>query len=207
VSRRSAAWLAGLARALAGATVRTTGFVPDVRQRVYYANHTSHLDSVVLWATLPPAVRAVTRPVAARDYWDASALLRHLAREVFHAILIERHPKGRSDHPIEQILEEMGDRYSLIVFPEGTRGTGEEVAPFKSGLHRLAAARPDLELVPVFIANLNRILPKGALVPVPLLSSITFGRPLPRVAGESRAAFLDRARLEILELAERRHGS
>ncbi|MBI1850054.1 MAG: 1-acyl-sn-glycerol-3-phosphate acyltransferase [Planctomycetes bacterium] len=207
MSGRAALAIAAAARTLAGATVRTTGFVPDVRQRVYYANHTSHLDSIVLWSALPKAVRALTRPVAARDYWDVTRLRRYLARDVFHAILIERHPTGRSDHPIEHIVAEMGNRYSIIVFPEGTRGEGDEIAPFKSGIHRLVQMRPDLELVPVFIENLNRVLPKGVLVPVPLLSSITFGCPIPTREGEARVEFLDRARGELRRLAERRHGA
>ncbi len=201
---RLASLIAGAARILAGATVRTLGFVPDTRQRVYYANHTSHLDSIVLWSALPHSVRRVTRPVAARDYWEATRMRRFLAEEVFRAVLIERHPTVRSERPIDKLVAEMADRFSLIVFPEGTRGTGDEVAPFKGGLYHLARSRPDVEIVPVFIENMNRILPKGALVPVPLISSITIGRPLTRLDDEPKAAFLDRARHALVWLKEKR---
>jgi len=90
---------------------------------------------------------------------------------------------------------------SLIVFPEGTRKTGpERLLPFKSGLYHLARSRPHVEVVPVWIENLSRVMPKGEIVPVPLLCSVTFGTPLRVSDGEDKTAFLDRTRHALLEL-------
>jgi 1-acyl-sn-glycerol-3-phosphate acyltransferase len=77
------------------------------------------------------------------------------------------------------------------------------VGEFKSGLYYLAKKRPDLELIPVYIDNMNRILPRGEFLPVPLLSSITFGPPMWLEAGETKNEFLERARKAVLKLRER----
>ncbi len=191
-----------LARLISGATARWSGCAPETRQRIYFANHTSHLDALVLWAVLPREIRALTRPVAARDYWLAGRLRRHVAEDIFHAILIERKKPTVNDNPIEQILATMGDTRSIIIFPEGTRHAGPEPAPFKSGLYHLAHKRPQAELVPVLMDNLNRILPKGEILPVPLIGHVTFGPPMKLLAGETKPAFLERARMAIIRLRE-----
>ena len=201
-----ASLLAMFARVISGVQVRWLDCEPGPRQRIYFANHTSHLDAVVLWAALPDEVRALVRPVAAQDYWEKSGLRRYLSSRVFHAILINRNPQA-SDRSlaaaqgvIEKMVEAMGDRYSLIVFPEGTRGSGEDVAPFKSGLYHLALRKPGAELVPAYMENLNRILPKGEVLPVPTLSSVTFGPPLRLEPDEKKRAFLDRMRDAVRRL-------
>jgi 1-acyl-sn-glycerol-3-phosphate acyltransferase len=208
-----AALIVGLARLLSGSQARWVGCEPSLRQRVYFANHSSHLDFVVLWAALPGPVRRLTRPVAARDYWEPNAFKRYLAVHVFNAGLVTRGLEGRGgDHAaavaaarrsVEEAAAALGDRYSLILFPEGTRGAGAEVGPFKSGLYHLARLRPDVELVPAYLENLNRILPKGEVLPVPLMGSVSFGAPLSLGADEPRDAFLTRARAALVELKPR----
>jgi 1-acyl-sn-glycerol-3-phosphate acyltransferase len=189
-----------LVKVISGATVRWQGCAPDPRQRIYFANHTSHLDAVLLWAALPPQIRALTRPVAARDYWSANGLRRRLATQVFHSVLIEREKISAHDSPVDHLIEALGQTHSLILFPEGGRGRGPEVQPFKSGLYHLAKRRPDIELVPVLIDNLNRILPKGEVLPVPLLSGISFGTPLRWQEGETKPEFLERTRSALVHL-------
>jgi 1-acyl-sn-glycerol-3-phosphate acyltransferase len=190
-----------LAKLLSGATVRWVDCQPDVCQRVYFANHTSHLDALVLWATLPRDVRAVTRPVAAKDYWDETWVRRHIAT-TFNALLIDRNNIKVHQSPVDLMIREIGNYYSLIVFPEGGRSAEDETGEFKSGLYYLAKKRPDLELVPVYIDNLNRVLPRGEYLPVPLLSSITMGRPIYLEKGEPKMKFLARAREAVLALKE-----
>jgi len=205
-----ASLLAAIARGISGVQVQWAGCEPDDRQRIYFANHTSHLDFVVLWSALPSELRAVTRPIAAKDYWEETPLRRYLAENVFHAVLLERgslakakssdetHFVGR--HLIEDMASALGDKNSLILFPEGTRGTGEKIAPFRSGLYHLALRRPDAELVPAYLENLNRILPKGEVLPVPMLSLLTFGKPIQVAPGEEKDIFLERAREAVSSL-------
>jgi 1-acyl-sn-glycerol-3-phosphate acyltransferase len=191
--------IASVARGISGVQVRWQGCAPEAKQRIYFANHTSHLDFVVLWSALPGEVRARTRPVAARDYWESGARA-YLAQRVFRAVLIPRRrtsdagaARAEAAMVIDQLAEAMGATDSLIFFPEGTRGTGEAMGPFRSGLYYLARKRPDVELVPVYLENLSRILPKGEVLPVPLASLLTFGEPMHLGEAEQKAEFLERA--------------
>jgi 1-acyl-sn-glycerol-3-phosphate acyltransferase len=193
----TASLVAGFARLASGARARWIGCRPELRQRVYFANHTSHLDAIVLWAVLPAALRARTRPVAARDYWERGWVRRHLATEVFHAVLIDRRVSDFHHSPIEPMLDALAEDHSLILFPEGTRRREAEVGEFRPGFFHLAERRPDLELVPVYLRNLDRMMPRGSHLPVPLLSEILFGAPLQFAPGEPRTAFLARARAAV----------
>lgn len=192
--------LVGLVRLLCGAYPRWRGCAPDPRPRIYFANHTSNLDALVLWSALPSTVRKLTRPVAAQDYWTQGPVRRYLANRVFHAILIERKKVTVRDNPLKAILDGMADDSSIIIFPEGGRFPNPEPAPFKAGLYHLANKRPDNELIPVLIDNLNRVLPKGEVLPVPLLCSITFGAPIQLEPGEPKQDFLSRARQAVCDL-------
>ena len=202
-----AAFLAMLARLIAGGSARWVEQLPDDQQRVYVANHSSHLDFILIWAALPPRARGRTRPVAASDYWNRGAIRRYLAAKVFRAVLVERtgstNDVERGREAVARMLEGLGTADSLILFPEGTRGSGERLAPFKSGLYHLCRERPGLKLVPVHIENLNRVLPKGEFIPVPMISRITFGPPMQLEDGEPKDAFLDRARDAVESLGVR----
>lgn len=209
IERVAARTVAGLVWLLTGATARWLGVDPAVRQRVYFANHASHLDFVVLWSALPPAVRARVRPVAGADYWRRDALRRWLAGRVFRAVLIERRAEGERSHEaivaaaraaVAATAAALDDGSSLILFPEGTRGPGGMPRPFKPGLYHLCRERPGLELVPVWLDHLNRVLPKGEFVPVPLSATATFGAPLRLEPGEERDAFLARAHAALVAL-------
>lgn len=193
------------ARVVTGVRADWRGCRPEVKRRVYFANHASHGDFVLIWSVLPPALRRLTRPVAGADYWEKDGVRRFIGRRVFRAILIDRAQPSREGDPIAAMAAALDEGSSLILFPEGTRNlTEERLLPFKSGLYRLAAARPETELVPVWIDNLNRVLPKGEMVPVPLLCTVAFGTPLRVAEGEPKARFLDRARQALLELAPER---
>ena len=202
VCRAAGLGLAAVARVLAGASVRWIASQPDTCQRIYFANHTSHLDALVIWSSLPQAVREVTRPVAAKDYWSRGIVRRWLATEVFDAILIDRTDIKVHHSPVDLMLREAGTTHSLIVFPEGGSSVTGEIGEFKSGLYYLAKKRPEIELVPVHIDNLNRVLPRGEFLPVPLLSFISFGPPLWLERGEAKVDFLERARRAVLALKE-----
>ncbi|MBL8364340.1 MAG: 1-acyl-sn-glycerol-3-phosphate acyltransferase [Comamonas sp.] len=233
-------FLLGLVRVLTGSQARWYGCPPKAEQRIYFANHQSHADLVMIWAALPEELRSITRPIAARDYWTKSPFRQWITTAVFNAIYVERQaatpptapaaavvadsaqpggpdpaseappppspealraalPEGDPLAPLVRALES-GD--SIILFPEGTRGHGDDPQPFKSGLFRLAQMFPHVVLVPAWINNVQRVIPKGEVVPVPILCSVTFGAPIALEPGEERRPFLDRARRAVMALRE-----
>lgn len=183
------------ARTVTGARSLWLGCAPTPVQRIYFANHSSHGDFVLLWASLPPALRRHTRPVAGADYWNRDPLRRFIIHDVFRGVVIERVRSETGPDPVEQMVEALDGGDSLILFPEGTRNTTEELLlPFRAGIWRVATARPQVECVPVWIENLNRVMPKGEFVPIPLLCTLSFGEPLRVAPDEPKEAFLERAR-------------
>jgi 1-acyl-sn-glycerol-3-phosphate acyltransferase len=201
--------VAGLIQFLTGAQARWRGIDPlradgSVPQRVYFANHASNLDAPVIWASLPKPLRRATRPVAARDYWAATPIRRHLANNVFHCVLIERQKVSARNNPLAAMEEALAGGSSLILFPEGTRTTDDEgeMATFKPGLWHLAKKNPQVELVPVYLENLNRILPKGEFILIPLLAAVTFGAAMRIEEGEEKMDFLKRAKSAVEQLSE-----
>jgi 1-acyl-sn-glycerol-3-phosphate acyltransferase len=203
LARLFASLIIGFTRLVTGAKARWIGCAPSPAQRIYFANHSSHADFILIWASLPPAMRARTRPVAGADYWEKGRVKRFIIHEVLHGVLVERDRKPGSPDPIEAIVRALDLGDSLILFPEGTRNTTDDVLlPFKSGLYRVASQRPAVELVPVWMENLGRVLPKGETIPVPLLCSINFGAPIHVAPGEEKAVFLERSRRALLDLAE-----
>jgi 1-acyl-sn-glycerol-3-phosphate acyltransferase len=193
--------LLGIVRALTGAQARWYGSPPKAEQRIYFANHQSHADLVMIWAALPEELRSITRPIAAKDYWTRSDFKRWITTAVFNAVYVDRERKEGED-PLQPLIEALEHGDSLIIFPEGTRGNAEEPQPFKAGLYNLAQRFPHVVLVPAWIDNIQRVMPKGEVVPVPILCSVTFGAPVRLEPGEDRRVFLDRARAAVIALRD-----
>ncbi len=207
-------FLLGLVRLLTGAQARWHGCPPKAEQRIYFANHQSHADLVMIWAALPAELRGITRPIAAKDYWTKSPFRQWITTEVFNAVYVERERKadesGVFSDPLQPLIDALEKGDSIIIFPEGTRGNEELPQRFKSGLYNLALKFPHVVLIPAWINNIQRLLPKGEVVPVPVLCSVTFGAPM-QVAGsaagsaaklEDHAVFAERARNAVIALRE-----
>ena len=201
-SKLTASAIIFFTRLLTGMQAYWNGCAPSPAQRVYFANHSSHGDFVLVWAGLPPELRKRTRPVAGADYWNRPGLRGFIGRDVFNALLIDRTHGDPASNPVAQMQAALEQGQSLIVFPEGTRNTTDErLLPFKSGIYHLARARPATEFVPVWIDNINRVMPKGEVIPVPLLCSVTFGSPVQLAPDEGKDEFLTRCRDGLLSLA------
>ena len=194
-------FLLGLIRVLTGSQARWYGCPPKAEQRIYFANHQSHVDLVMIWAALPKELRRQTRAIAARDYWTKTPFKQWLTSAVFNVVYVSRERHADED-PLEPLCEALAQGDSIILFPEGTRGFTGEPQPFKAGLYNLAQRFPRAVLVPVWIANVQRVLPKGEVVPVPVLCSVTFGTPIALQEGEERHAFLERARAAVRDLRD-----
>lgn len=188
----------------------TTGIRPQdentlhfsTRGKVYYANHASHGDFLLVWISLPHRWRKHARPVAAAEYWLSGPIRRFIIQRVFNAVLVPRQTRN-PDKITEQLYEPLHQGDSLIIFPEGTRNMHEQppLLPFKSGIFHLAKHRPETEFIPLWINNISRVLPKGKYLPVPLLCQVTIGDPLMLSANEEKRDFLQRAQAALLALA------
>lgn len=196
--------IGGVCRVVTGAGAEWRCSPDGDGPRVFFANHASHLDVVVIWSALPRHCRRAVHPVAGRDYWNGGPVRRFMADQVFHAVLIERgaaaRPMTTARLSIDVMAAELDRRHSLIVFPEGTRSRDGSVGAFKTGLYHLSRRRPDVDLIPVFVGNTNRILPKGEALPVPMLSHVVFGTPIRAESMEDRHHFLCRAREALIQL-------
>ena len=193
-----------LTRLLVGAYPHWQGCAPSSRQRIYFANHTSHLDTIVIWASLPQQLRRQVRPVAAKDSpdWERGLLRRRIALEELNVVLVDRRRSDHNANPLDPLRQALQEGSSLIIFPEGTRRPQPLPSEFKSGIWRLMREFPDVELIPVYIENLHRAMPKGVLIPVPTVCSVRFGAPLPHSPDDLKEDFLERARNAIIELAQ-----
>jgi 1-acyl-sn-glycerol-3-phosphate acyltransferase len=185
---------------LTGVSAQWVQNAPSPAQIIYFANHTSHMDFLLLHSALPAHLRNKTRPVVAEDYWSRGLLRRYIGKRVFGGVLVERSWSDRAANPIAPIIEALDRGDCLILFPEGTRGTGAKLLPFRSGIFHIARERPAIGLVPVWMDNSYRVLPKGALLPIPFRCRVTFGAPLHIDADEDRDVFLNRLRASLLEL-------
>lgn len=200
--------LRGFARLVTGVRGRSVGERPPAGPVIYFANHASHGDFVLIWTVLSPRLRAAVRPVAGADYWTQGRVRPWLARHVLDAVLIDRGRLDRTSDPTAPVLVALDAGQSVIIFPEGTRNQGDTpLLPLKSGIFRLSEARPHVPLVPVWIENLGRVMPKGELLPIPLLCSVTFGPALAVQPEETRPAFLARAAAALLDLRPHEAGS
>jgi 1-acyl-sn-glycerol-3-phosphate acyltransferase len=196
-------FLLGVVRLVAGAYPVWHRGGPSATQTIYFSNHTSHIDTLAILAALPRELRGQVRPVAARDYWQRGKAKVHIANELLNVVLIDRHKEGGGD-PLEPVREALRLGHSIIIFPEGTRSADALPQPFKSGLYRLAGEFPAIDLCPVYLENLQRIMPKGAIWPVPLICKVHFGATMTLAENETKADFLQRARDRVVELSPAR---
>jgi len=190
--------LIGFAKLLTGVRLIWRDCEPTTKQRIYYANHSSHADFVLIWSALPKQIRKNTRAVAAADYWTKTAIRRFMIHKMFNAVLIDRNSKAIN--PLKPILEALRDGHSIIIFPEGTRNKEDTLLPFKGGIYLLAKENPDIEIVPIWLDNLKRVMPKGHFIPLPLLCTLTVGSATKLKEGETKQEFLDKLKDELISV-------
>ncbi|MDR2790700.1 MAG: 1-acyl-sn-glycerol-3-phosphate acyltransferase [Campylobacteraceae bacterium] len=188
------------AKILTGVRLIWRGCEPLEKQRIYYANHSSHADFVLIWSALPKKIRENTRAVAAADYWTKTPVHRFMIRSMFNAVLVDRNSKTLN--PLKPVSEALKDGYSIIIFPEGTRNKEDTLLPFKSGIYLLAKENPSIEIVPIWLDNLKRVMPKGHFIPLPFLCTLIAGSVVKLKEGETKQEFLDRLRDKLLSVGK-----
>ena len=153
-------------------------FLKKEKQFIILANHNSHLDTLSLLASLPGDLLWKVKPVAAEDYFGKTRFQASISNFFINTLLIRRKGEKDSEHdPIRKMLEAIDAGYSLILFPEGTRGKPEQMGKIKSGIARILSLRPEVKYIPVFMTGMGRSLPKGKMILLPYKASIYYGMP------------------------------
>jgi 1-acyl-sn-glycerol-3-phosphate acyltransferase len=165
---------------------------------VLVANHSSHLDTLSLLSLFPLRRLRRLRPCAAADYFERNRLVSLLSHTFFNILPIARVDIRPEDHPIRRMREALERGDSLLLFPEGTRGAGGEIGPLRSGVAYLAEQVAGLKVVPAWLENMGRALPKGEFLPVPFFCEVRIGAPL--ALSGTREEMLESLRLALEDL-------
>ena len=166
---------------------------------IVIANHSSHLDTISLLSLFPLGRLRRIRPVAAADYFERNKFVSIFTKTLFNILPIARKNITTENNPLRRMREALHAGDSLIIFPEGTRGSGDQVGEFRSGVAHLIEKLPDVPVVPAYLVNMGRSLPKGEFIPVPFFCEIRIGAP--RVFSGSRQEITKALEAAVRELS------
>jgi 1-acyl-sn-glycerol-3-phosphate acyltransferase len=164
--------------AFVGLRVSGREHLPQADPFILVANHSSHLDTAALLSLFPGSRLRYIRPVAAADYFERNPVIGWLTRTFFNTLPIVRINITPENDPRRRMLDALAAGHSLVLFPSGTRDTGEGGGRFRGGVAHLVQHMPVVPVVPVYLENMGRSLPKGEFVPVPFFCGIRIGAPL-----------------------------
>ena len=160
-----------------GLRVRGREHLPATGPFIIIANHSSHLDTASLLSLFPLRRLRKIRPVAAADYFERNRFVSAVSRICFNILPIARKGLTPETNPLPRMEAALQAGDSLIIFPEGTRGSGTDISKFHSGAAHLIEKCPDVPVLPVYLVNMGRSLPKGEWIPVPFFCEVRLGEP------------------------------
>jgi 1-acyl-sn-glycerol-3-phosphate acyltransferase len=169
----------GFLKVIVGVKFDTAKFLIAEDQFIIVANHNSHLDTMTILASLPSKILFKVRPVAAADHFGETKLKEKLTNYFVNTLLIQRKRDKENplNDPINKMIKAIDDGYSLIIFPEGTRGEAEIQQPLKPGIAYVLKARPNIKYVPAFMKGMGSAMPKNDNLIIPFSSSLSYGQP------------------------------
>lgn len=162
--------------------------IPTTGPWILASNHTSHVDTAVLFTCIPRKVQNNLHAVAAQDYFFVGGLRQHVARILFNSIPIERDSPGRRN-PLRHASRALREGNGVILYPEGTRSKDGTIGPFRAGIGRLIHQHPGTVIIPAYLEGANEVMPKGRFIPIPRTVYVNFGAPLLLSADAKRASW------------------
>jgi 1-acyl-sn-glycerol-3-phosphate acyltransferase len=187
-----------LAQVFASAQVHGRQHLPAVGPAIIAANHTSHVDTLLLLTIFPAATLRRVRPAAAADYFLKTPLSSWFSRRMLGIVPVARDRVSDGEDILAPAREALANGDIIIVFPEGTRGDSGDIGRLKNGVARLAEAFPEAPVIPVWIQGAGRVLPKGTFIPVPM--NCWVGACEPIYWQGRRTPFMDALRDSLLKL-------
>jgi len=178
--------------------------VPTRGGFVLAANHASHADTAVVFASLQPDQRRSIVAAAAQDYFFDNGLRQYVARVLFNGVPVARR-MSRNQDPLRHVVRAIREGYGVLLFPEGTRSLSGTVGAFRSGIGRLIAEFPGLPIIPTALCGTAEVLPKRAVLPKRQHVTVRFGEPLcgvraDRTNRDSWQSAADEVRAAVLSL-------
>ncbi len=164
---------------------------------VFIANHTSHLDTLLVNAAMPPPIRENLYFGAAQDRWFVKGKKKLELKPWYQSLALGNFPimRGGGAQALDYAHWLLAKDKHVFLFPEGTRAQGDELGEFKQGAAMLAQAN-GVPLVPLYLSGLQAIRPKGSLTinrgiaGVQILEPIQTDRetPVTEITAQARAA-------------------
>ena len=190
-------------KVIVGVKFDNAKFLLKEEQFIIVANHNSHLDTMALLASLPSKIIHKVKPVAAADYFGKTKTKERLTKYFVNALLISRKRSTESpnEDPINMMIEAIDDGFSLIIFPEGTRGEPEIQQPLKPGTAYVLKKRPYVKYVPVYMTGIGNAMPKDDALIVPFESTLKYGTPTLIESTETRD-ILKQIETDLMSLKE-----
>ena len=166
-------WMWRLASAVSGG-LTVTGKWRGSGGCIVVANHSSHADTAVLLAALPPKAKPVFG--AAADYWFDVRVRRFIATSLAGVLPVRRNSQGSYAALLAAARPALKAGRTVVLYPEGTRSTNGTLGEFRSGALRLAR-ECGVPIVPVALTGTADVLPKGGRwSPAPM--QVRIGEPV-----------------------------
>lgn len=151
------------------------------------ANHNSHLDALVLLSLFRLADLPKVKVIAAKDYFCKTQLRTWLSLNIIGIIPIDR--QGGTENPLAPVMTALQDGYTVVMFPEGSRGEMEVRQPFKFGIAKLVETFPEVKVTPTYLHGLGKALPRGEFILVPFVCDGCIGEDIGWTG--DKASFMD----------------
>src|SRR3954463_1467062 len=145
---------------------------------VFVANHSSHMDTPTILRALPRAWRQRTAVAAAADYFYRKRWVAAAVSLLFSTVPISRKGGGMENGSADHLHRLLGNRWNLLLYPEGTRSRDGSRGKLHSGAAVLAAAH-DVAILPIFVDGTGEAMPPGVSWPKRFRAGRFFRQPAP----------------------------
>jgi len=183
-----------------GISVKNSENLPRKGPAILIANHTSHIDTLVLMCLFSTSQLLKVHPVAAADYFFNTKFRAFIFRTLIGAIPVKRErAKNSKEDVFAEANQHLKNEHILIIYPEGTRSLDGEIREFKTGAAHLAKTNPDVPVIPIFINGPGKVMPKADFLPVPFICDVYIGTPM-CLGTDTKPEFTEKIFQEVLRL-------